>query len=276
MKLLNFGCGHTFHQDWINIDLVSTSPEVRGYDIRKNFPYPNDYFDACYSSHVIEHMNRHECVSVISECYRILKPQGIVRVVVPDLESIARAYLCALERVTSGVTTAESDYNWMTIELIDQLVRSTKGGEMGKYLSSQNTSDASKKFISSRIGIEAEGYWKPEPIPKSLIDRIKSKNLSWFLKSLQNLTIQLLLYTIGGNQAQRVFKEGLFRNSGEVHRWMYDRYSMQRLLEQAGFANVRICQAEESRISDFNKYELDTFKGSIRKPDSLFIEAVKP
>ncbi|MGV2387334.1 MAG UNVERIFIED_CONTAM: class I SAM-dependent methyltransferase [Microcystis novacekii LVE1205-3] len=53
MKLLNFGCGSTFHPAWVNIDIASSSPEVREYDIRKNLPYPDAEFDACYSSHVL-------------------------------------------------------------------------------------------------------------------------------------------------------------------------------------------------------------------------------
>ena len=68
----------------------------------------------------------------------------------------------------------------------------------------------------------------------------------------------------------------MFRNSGEVHRWMYDRYSLSRLLTESGFINIQICQADESSIPDFNTYELDTCQGKVRKPDSLFIEATKP
>jgi SAM-dependent methyltransferase len=238
MELLNFGCGHTFHRDWINIDLVSTSPEVREYDIRKNFPYPNGYFDACYSSHTIEHMKKEEASNIINECYRVLKPQGILRIVVPDLESIARAYLTSLERVVSGVKAAESEYDWMTIELLDQLVRSVSGGEMGTYLSSPNISDRNKDFISSRIGAEAENYWQPKSNPKSLWEKIKSKQISWFLERSQNFLTQSLLYATGGSQAQQAFKEGLFRNSGEIHRWMYDRYSLLMKVKSQTLINI--------------------------------------
>jgi hypothetical protein len=41
MKLLNIGCGRSFHTDWVNIDIVSSCPEVRQHDIRKNLPYPD-------------------------------------------------------------------------------------------------------------------------------------------------------------------------------------------------------------------------------------------
>jgi hypothetical protein len=68
----------------------------------------------------------------------------------------------------------------------------------------------------------------------------------------------------------------LFRQSGEVHKWMYDRLSLGELLQQAGFSDIRVCAAGESRIPQFNTYLLDlTENGSTRKPDSLFMEAVK-
>jgi len=38
-----------------------------------------------------------------------------------------------------------------------------------------------------------------------------------------------------------------------------------------------VCKADESRITDFVSYRLDTDEaGTVRKPDSLFIEASKP
>ena len=68
-----------------------------------------------------------------------------------------------------------------------------------------------------------------------------------------------------------------FRASGEVHRWMYDRWSLGRLLEECGFSDTRVCAASESRIPGFSAYLLDCEEdGSTRKPDSLFIEAQKP
>jgi hypothetical protein len=56
---------------------------------------------------------------------------------------------------------------------------------------------------------------------------------------------------------------------------MYDQYSIKRLLESQGFSKVRICQAGESWIPDFSRYALDMVDGAIRKPDSLFVEAIR-
>jgi hypothetical protein len=67
-----------------------------------------------------------------------------------------------------------------------------------------------------------------------------------------------------------------YRGSGEIHQWMYDRYSLSKLLAETGFYNIRQCQADESDIANFRSYLLDTEEnGMIRKPDSLFIEAYR-
>lgn len=81
---------------------------------------------------------------------------------------------------------------------------------------------------------------------------------------------------IMGPKAEAAFYEGLFRSQGEVHRWMYDRFSLRALCQTAGFVDFRVCQADESQIQGFADFELDTVKGQVRKPDSIFVECEKP
>lgn len=272
MKLLNIGCGSSFHPEWTNIDLVSSSPNVQSHDVRKGLPYPDRYFDACYSSHVLEHHIQTDAKNLVSECFRVLKPQGVIRIVVPDLESIVKSYLHTLEQVEAGVVEAEPNYDWMILELLDQLVRSSRGGEMFNYLS--NPASINKSFVKSRIGWEAEQCWVKEE--KTIWHKIKSKSL---LSMLQKLSISLaknLVIVSAGREVKQAFDEGLFRNSGEIHRWMYDRFSLRRLLKEVGFKDVSVCQFDGSRIPNFNTYGLDAAEGVARKPDSLFIEGVKP
>jgi hypothetical protein len=68
-----------------------------------------------------------------------------------------------------------------------------------------------------------------------------------------------------------------FRAGGEVHRWMYDRQSLRRLLHATGFEGEAVCRADESRIPEFARFHLDADEDErVRKPDSLFFEASKP
>lgn len=70
---------------------------------------------------------------------------------------------------------------------------------------------------------------------------------------------------------------GRFRLQGEVHHWMYDRYSLATLLVEAGFENPTRKSATESSIEGWVQFNLDTEPdGTVYKPDSLYMEAWKP
>jgi len=294
MNLLNIGCGSRFHPAWINIDLVAVSPHVRQYDLRKGLPFADASLDACYSSHVLEHLTSEAAEASLREQFRALKSGGVVRVVVPDLEGIVREYVRLLEAAEAGNSSAEADYDWMMMELYDQVLRTVPGGQMGAYLKQPQVPNLD--FVFSRLGDEAANWYAyhhqtsktqaahtdtPQGTRRSWTEKLRSKSLIWLVQTLRQKTASALVRLAAGHSAQQAFAEGLFRQSGEIHRWMYDRSSLRRLLERVGFREVRVCTATESRIADFASYWLDTNpphtnNGRVRKPDSLFIEAVKP
>jgi hypothetical protein len=76
-------------------------------------------------------------------------------------------------------------------------------------------------------------------------------------------------------QDNNALEIGKFRNSGEIHQWMYDRYSLNKLLFNAGFQNITIKSAFQSQVPNWNKYQLDVKDGIVLKPDSIFIEGIK-
>ena len=275
MKLINIGCGCTTHPDWLNLDIAPTNPIVKSFDFRRGLPTGSETTDACYSSHVLEHARLYEAKFLIQDCFRVLKTGGIIRIVVPDLETIVREYLHCLDQVRQGDRTSEANYDWMVLELLDQVARDCSGGEMAKYLNQSQLSN--EDFVSSRIGFELSNCRAGSQ--KIMGKKSKLKKLKqpiWLIKKIRYRISETLVFLVAGRSAQLAFREGMFRNSGEVHRWMYDRYSLSRLLTESGFINIQICQADESSIPDFNTYELDTCQGKVRKPDSLFIEAIKP
>lgn len=272
MQLLNIGCGYITHPEWINLDIAPTNPIVKSFDFRRGLPSPSESVDACYSSHVLEHARREEAKFLIQDCFRVLKSGGVVRIVVPDLEIIVREYLQYLEKVSQGDRTSEADYDWMVLELLDQIARDRQGGEMAKYLNQPQL--LNEDFVASRMGFELSNCRAASQ--KTVLEKLKSKRPAWFLQKIRYKISEILVYLVAGRSAQVAFREGVFRNSGEIHRWMYDRYSLSRILAQSGFTNIRVCQANESAIPNFNTYELDIWQGKTRKPDSLFIEAIKP
>ena len=63
---------------------------------------------------------------------------------------------------------------------------------------------------------------------------------------------------------------GRFRQAGEIHYWMYDRFSLSKLLMHLGFKSP-----SDSDVPDWGKYELDVKNQCVYDPTSLFIEAYK-
>lgn len=126
-KLLNLGCGYktTSAPGVVNIDwgiyqrlgrnpvLKRVAPYVIGaeraerlrqlgdnivvYDLSKGIPASDASVDAVYHSHLLEHLDRPIAEQFMREVRRVLKPGGIQRISVPDLEGYARALLADLE-----------------------------------------------------------------------------------------------------------------------------------------------------------------------------------
>lgn len=274
MKCLNLGCGTRFHPDWVNLDSVAHSETVIKHDLRKGIPFEDRSFDVVYHSHVLEHFSYEAGRQFILECYRVLRPQGILRVVVPDLEQIARTYLLALENSLAEDPIWQANYDWMLLELFDQCSRNQSGGDMALYFSQPTIFNID--FIIQRIGteanyikamVEAQQSPKPHPVPRSWKAAVKHS-----LWQLRELLYRLLL-----RSDYTALQIGRLRQSGEIHYHMYDRYSLKRLLDNCGFVNIQLCSATHSQIPDWAATHLDTEPdGHIYKPDSFFMEAQRP
>lgn len=249
LKLLNIGCGGRFHPAWTNLDLNPAAPTVQKHDLRNPLPFPNNHFHAVYHSHVLEHLTRDEAPGFLAECRRVLRPTGVIRVVVPDLETIARLYLQSLEGALTDNAPQKERYQWIVLELLDQMVRTESGGEMLKYWQQEHV--PAEDFVIERVGHEYLNFRKTHPVRRSQARKEQSA-------------------------PERLARQLQFQHSGELHRWMYDRFSLRYELENAGFIEITTCTASESRIPDFRSYLLDEMEdGTVRKPDSLFMEAVK-
>jgi hypothetical protein len=158
------------------------------------------------------------------------------------------------------------------LELYDQTVRTSSGGEMSVFLN--NLAEKNRAYVRTRIGVEAEQFWYPKTVEP--VRLTNTRFLSMRIKRLREKLATWIVHLVAGKAAAQSFQLGLFRSGGEVHQWMYDRYSLARLLKHAGFGSIKICTAHESRIAKYEDYSLDVLNGAVRKPDSLYIEASKP
>ncbi|HEY3104436.1 MAG TPA: methyltransferase domain-containing protein [Pyrinomonadaceae bacterium] len=281
MKCLNLGCGSRFNPAWTNVDFAATNPTVLSHNLRQGIPFPDEEFDVVYHSHLLEHFSRPDTRAFLRECWRVLKAGGTIRIAVPDLERIAKTYLEKLEQATTGDEQRAHDYEWMMLELYDQTVRESTGGEMAAYLSREGLPN--QDFVIDRIGLEAkqliESAERPGTGPASRAEdapaiprRMMFRQLRRILKDRVARRETIVRRLLGSEY--ELLELGRFRRSGEVHLWMYDRYSLARTLAETGFHGIEIVRPDESRIPDWSSYHLDTEPdGSVCKPDSLFMEA---
>lgn len=92
MIKLNIGCGwRNFGEDWIHID-GGEYPHVKYHDLAK-LSFDDNSVDLIYASHVFEYFDREEARGILKEWFRVLKPNAILRLAVPDFEAMARLYV---------------------------------------------------------------------------------------------------------------------------------------------------------------------------------------
>jgi hypothetical protein len=133
--------------------------------------------------------------------------------------------------------------------LIDQMVRERPGGALGAFLVKVHVDP---DFIRTTIaGPEYDLFQQVASAP--------------------------------GRGAIAVIKQGVrnllkrrFHSSGELHTWMYDSFSLSKLLGEIGFVDLRRVEPAQSDIPGFARYLLDRDgAGAVSKPNSLFMEGRK-
>lgn len=95
---LHISCGLNELQGWLNTEYHPTRSTVMHLDATLRFPFPNASFDLIYSEHVIEHLPLAGGVNMLSECWRILKPGGRVRISTPPLDGLIDLYHAPVQK----------------------------------------------------------------------------------------------------------------------------------------------------------------------------------
>jgi Methyltransferase domain len=98
VRRLNWGCGSHVKEGWINSDVKSTPDVDLVADIRKGLPLDTDSIDYAVSVHALPELPYGELVPALEEIRRVLKEEGVLRLVLPDLRRAIDAYLAGDER----------------------------------------------------------------------------------------------------------------------------------------------------------------------------------
>lgn len=88
----HFGCGPCYMDGWVNVDIDKTHKTDICADLLQTH-FNDEYFDVIYGCHFFEHLFFPiDAVEALNRFYKWLKPNGIIRLAVPDLELAAKAY----------------------------------------------------------------------------------------------------------------------------------------------------------------------------------------
>lgn len=150
MRKLNLGCGPVQPPGWENVDgslrawvashfslldrLMTRlriwprsefSRDTTFANLLKRLPWPDNGSDCVFLGEVLEHFTRDDGMRLLSECFRILKPGGVLRVRVPDNVRFWRNYLMAFDEthVLPQSEWREEHTRWVAMFFRDICVR---------------------------------------------------------------------------------------------------------------------------------------------------------
>lgn len=87
-NFLNAGCGTHYAKGWVNTDVwndgITTKPDVQ-VEPGKPYPFEDNYFDAVFLGHVLEHMAWPNVSAFLQDMKRIAKPNAPFLVCGPDV-----------------------------------------------------------------------------------------------------------------------------------------------------------------------------------------------
>jgi predicted SAM-dependent methyltransferase len=87
---LNLGCGPNALDGWTNIDSVAHPGVDHVADLREGLPFGEVAF--IYAEHFIEHLAYDDALSLMRECRRVLRDDGVLRLSTPNLDWVVASH----------------------------------------------------------------------------------------------------------------------------------------------------------------------------------------
>ena len=187
-KRINIGCGRSPTPGWINFDNsqsinIASSPikyfvlrklgflspqqienikwlkenKISYADASKKLPFNKNEISCIYSSHMLEHLSKKSAQIFLKECLRVLKPNGVLRLVLPDLRQLVESYIkngdaeTFLEKSYLGTPSAETLQD--KLKIIFQGYRHHQWMYDAQSLSKIVLENGFKKVVEQKAGV---------------------------------------------------------------------------------------------------------------------------
>lgn len=90
---INLGSGHWKLDGWVNVDVDPACTPTVLADLSSALPFRDGVASHMHTEDFIDQLTLEQASGFLRECHRILAPGGVLRVLTPDLERLARHYL---------------------------------------------------------------------------------------------------------------------------------------------------------------------------------------
>ena len=120
---IQYACGPKLLNNWVNVDFYSTeimrnrfgmTPDFVYYqaDLRRRQPFPDNSFSYAFAEDFIEHLSQGDSILFLSECLRVLKQGGVLRLSFPGLEGVLKRHFssAAYSELLKGIQDAYLHY----------------------------------------------------------------------------------------------------------------------------------------------------------------------
>lgn len=111
---LHLGCGSIDHPMFINIDAIPAKHVHYVQQIDRLDQFKDCSVDLIYACHCLEHFSHRDISRVLKEWHRVLKNGGILRLSVPDFDSMVNLYIASGHDIkyVLGPITGGQDYKY--------------------------------------------------------------------------------------------------------------------------------------------------------------------
>jgi SAM-dependent methyltransferase len=273
MNALNVACGVYYINDsnWINVDWEANSSEVVQQNLLSPLNFNDNSFDFIYCSHFIEHIPAESANRFLSECNRLLRRNGVIRLVTPDFEKTCQEYL------SQSRLGLKLNAEYVKFALIDQLVRTKPGGNVQLWRARASSNLELREFINHWTGYFSKASHTFSAIEPAAVGNRQSLTKNFFVPRLIKRRLiwtycNFIVYLL-----PKWFRQqhvSLCR-PGEKHLYIHDFSSIKSILEDSGFHDVTRVSASttNSGRTDFLALDLDEAGKPRKGAESMYIEA---
>ena len=95
---VHLGCGPKVMPGWVNVDHnPDFNPDLVA-DLNDPFPFESETVDFIHSEGCLCQFDLEAGYRFLAECFRILKPGGVMRLLTPDLKQLVRRYIQSVDQ----------------------------------------------------------------------------------------------------------------------------------------------------------------------------------